>query len=247
MKYSRTKQHKSQVRKSRRRSKIKRSARKGSRVKRSARSHTKQSRTKRSARKRSRGKRSRAKQSRQSILKNVLDYKKLLRETPKSIRDKLPVTLKKHRLAGTGLFATKNVKKGQVIAYYRMKVHTDSNKKRYRSPTKCMYCFTIYTKNGNASNNLMGDIDIESAPLPKKSIPFWAYFSNEPSGKQIENAEIDMNLDENYKKRSKVRDGDYMIYKLIATKPIKAGQEVVWCYGGAYDRNYKTSCDCENC
>jgi len=180
-------------------------------------------------------------------LKNVLDYKKLLRETPKNIREKLPVTLKKHRLAGTGLFATKNIKKGQVISYYRMKVHTDSNKKRYRSPTKCMYCFTIYTKNGNASNNLIGDIDIESAPLPKKSIPFWAYFSNEPSGKQVENAEIDMNLDENYKKRSKVRDGDYMIYKLIATKPIKAGQEVVWCYGGAYDRNYKTSCDCDDC
>ena len=238
MKKSHTKHRKSQVRKSRRRSTRR------SKTKHSAR---KRFRAKRSGAKQSRSTRSRSKQSRQSILKNVLDYKKLLRETPKSIRDKLPVTLKKHRLAGTGLFATKNIKKGQVIAYYRMKVHTDSNKKRYRSPTKCMYCFTIYTKNGNASNNLMGDIDIESAPLPKKSIPFWAYFSNEPSGKQVENAEIDMNLDENYKKRSKVRDGDYMIYKLIATKPIKAGQEVVWCYGGAYDRNYKTSCDCENC
>jgi hypothetical protein len=232
------------------RSARKRSGTKKSRAKRSRnikRSARKRSRAKHSVRKRSGTTRSRAKQSRQSILKNVLDYKKLLRNTPKSIRDKLPVTLKKHRLAGTGLFATKNIRKGQVISYYRMKVHTDSNKKRYRSPTKCMYCFTIYTKNGNASNNLLGDIDIESAPLPKKLIPFWAYFSNEPSGKQVENAEIDMNLDENYKKRSKVRDGDYMIYKLIATKPIKAGQEVVWCYGGAYDRNYKTSCDCENC
>jgi len=135
------------------------------------------------------------------------------------------------------------IKKGKTIAYYKMKVHQDTDKHPYKSPTKCMYCFTVYTKGDRMSKSLMGDLDKESAPLPKGNIPYWAYFSNEPSGKQRENAYIDIALKDNYKNRNKLKDGDFMTYKLKASKDIKPGEEVVWCYGGAYDRNYKTSCD----
>ena len=42
-------------------------------------------------------------------LKDVLDRKKLLSETPSDIKKKLSVTLKKNKYAGTGLFATKPI------------------------------------------------------------------------------------------------------------------------------------------
>ena len=141
------------------------------------------------------------------------------------------------------MFATKPIRHEKTIAYYKMKVHEDSNKRSYKSPTKCMYCFTIYTKNDKISNTLMGDLDKDSAPQPKNNIPYWAYFSNEPSGKQKENAEIDIALKENYRNRKRLKPGDFFTYKLKATRNIKAGEEVVWCYGEAYDRNYKTSCN----
>ena len=166
----------------------------------------------------------------------------LLSETPGAIKKKLSVTLKKNKYAGTGLFATKPINRGKTIAYYKMKVHEDSNKKSYASPTKCMYCFTVYTKGERMSNSLMGDLDKESAPQPKNNIPYWAYFSNEPSGKQKENAEIDIAVKDNYRDRNKLKAGDFMTYKLKATRNIKPGEEIVWCYGEAYDRDYKTSC-----
>ena len=180
-------------------------------------------------------------QSRRKV-SDVLDRKKLLSETPSDIKKKLSVTLKKNKYAGTGLFATKPIKKGKVIAYYKMKVHQDTTKHPYRSPTKCMYCFTVYTKGDRMSSSLMGDIDKESAPLPKNNIPYWAYFSNEPSGKQTENAYIDIALKDNYKDRKRLKPGDFMTYKLRASKNIKPGEEVVWCYGEAYARDYETSC-----
>jgi hypothetical protein len=159
-----------------------------------------------------------------------------------SEKNKLSVTLKKNKYAGTGLFATKNIKKGQVIAYYRMKVHKDTENNSYKSPTKCMYCFSVYTKGDNLSKSLIGDLDKESAPKPKNNIPYWAYFSNEPSRNQKVNAEIDIALKENYRNRSRLKAGDFITYKLVATRNIKPGEEIVWCYGDAYERDYETAC-----
>ena len=209
----------------------------------SRRSRSKRSRSKRSRSKRSRSKRSRSKPTKKEIMNNVLDRKKLLSETPKSVRSKLSVTLKKNKYAGTGLFATKNIKKGAVIAYYKMKLYKDTVNSPYKSPTKCMYCFTVYTKNGNMHKTLIGDLDTESAPQPKNNIPYWGYFANEPSGKQKENCEIDVNLSGNYKSKSRLKEGDFITYKLIASHNIKAGEEIVWCYGESYARNYETSCN----
>ena len=208
--------------------------------KRSSRRSTRRS-SKRSPRRSTRRSSKRSPRRSRSI-KDVLDRKKLLSETPSDIKKKLSVTLKKNKYAGTGLFATKPIKKGNVIAYYKMKVHQDTTKHPYRSPTKCMYCFTVYTKGDRMSSSLMGDIDKESAPLPKNNIPYWAYFSNEPSRKQKENAYIDIALKENYKDRKRLKPGDFMTYKLRASKNIKPGEEVVWCYGSAYARDYETSC-----
>jgi len=102
---------------------------------------------------------------------------------------------------------------------------------------------TVYTKKDRESNRLIGDIFSGSLEPPKRGIFFLAFFSNEPSGRSTENAYLDTNLKQNYKNRTRVKKGDTMIYKLRALKNIKKGEEIVWCYGAYYDRNYKPNCD----
>jgi hypothetical protein len=119
--------------------------------------------------------------------------------------------------------------------------------KKIIPPFYDMYHFTIYKKNGDEYKNFVGDLYKGSLPPPKNNVPYWAYFSNEPSGKQVYNCEIDIQLDENYKKqnRTTLKEGDTVVYSLLSTKPIKKGEEIVWCYGSSYNRNYeinKKSC-----
>lgn len=170
-------------------------------------------------------------------IRKFLDPQYVKRNTsdPKSLK----VTVKKHKIKGAGLFATKKINRGNVIAYYRMTVF---DIKTYKSPTKNMYTFTILTPKGNFSRSLIGDLSLESLPGPCRNIPFWAYFSNEPSEGEEPNAMIDMNQEQTYRNRKKLRAGDTIVYKLRATRTIQPGQEVLWCYGDAYERNYLTPC-----
>ena len=165
--------------------------------------------------------------------KKLLDMDRILRETKN--KDKLKVTLKKDKIKGTGIYATKPIKKGETVVYYKMTVFKHDT---YKSPTNNIYTFTIYTAGGNPSNAFMGDIDLTSFPPPKDNIPFWGPFSNEPSGDQRVNAEIDTDQKYNYKNKKKAKLGDSMVYSLIATRNIKPGEEVVWYYGEDYKRDY---------
>ena len=226
-----------------RKSSVRKTSRKSSR-KTSRKSSRKSSRkgSRKSSRKSSR-KRSHKGSHKRRTVKDVLNRQILLSETPASIKRKLSVTLKKNKFAGTGLFATKPIRKGRTIAYYKMKVNEDSKKKSYKSPTKCMYCFTMYTKSGNAATSTVGDVHPESVPQPgKDNIPYWAHFSNEPSPGNPENSEIDISTKMNFKNRKKLKVGDFVTFKLKATRNIKKGEEIVWCYGEGYGRKYKTGC-----
>ena len=42
----------------------------------------------------------------------------------------------------------------------------------------------------------------------------------------------------NFKDRKYLVPGDIVIYKLISTKMIKPGTEIMWYYGPDYERNY---------
>lgn len=150
----------------------------------------------------------------------------------------LKVTLKES-FKGISLYAKKPIRKGNVIAYYKFKVYREP----HRSYKKGAYSIAVSTKGGNTSDTLIGDIYPGSLESPKYNIPFWAYFSNEPSMKQDYNSYIDDNLKSNYLHRSRVRSGDTMVYKLIAARDIDPGEEIVWCYGEYYDRDYNTSCE----
>uniref|UniRef100_A0A6C0JRB8 SET domain-containing protein n=1 Tax=viral metagenome TaxID=1070528 RepID=A0A6C0JRB8_9ZZZZ len=168
----------------------------------------------------------------------ILDYNYVMKNTPDP--KSLKVQLKKDKMKGVGLFARKNIKKGEVIAYYRFKLFSTKN---FKSKLNNMYTITVYTKDDNASRALIGDLVPESLLEPVKGIPYWAYFSNEPTfGKQHENCYIDIDLKGNYKNKSRLQAGDFMVYKLRASEDIPAGKEIVWCYGSEFFRDYVPGC-----
>lgn len=171
-------------------------------------------------------------------LKNILDVEYIKKHT-KNLTD-LKVSLRKSKTKGTSLYARKNIRKNEVIAYYKFTIYSY---KTFSSRTKNVYTFTVNTKSDNYSRTLIGDISEDSLEAPINGIPFWGYFANEPSGDQEGNAYIDTNIKENYKNKSRLSPGDTMIYKLRASKSIKAGEEITWCYGSNYGRDYVPNCD----
>jgi hypothetical protein len=141
---------------------------------------------------------------------------------------------------GTSLYARKPLKRGNVVAYYKFLLH--KYRDNFRGKKSDMYVMSVYTKKDKFNPRVIGDIYEGSLDPPKYNIPFWAYFSNEPSGDQKENCTINSNLKYNYRKRNTVRPGDTMVYKLVATKDISPGEEIVWCYGENYVRKYEANC-----
>ena len=150
--------------------------------------------------------------------------------------NELSVALKRTELKGMGLYADKPIKKGDTIAYYKLKVFDTRN---YTSPTDFTYAFSIYTKDGELIQNLVGDIDFNSLDRPINNVPFWGMFINEPSADQVINVEVDYNLDLNYKSGSELNTGDTIVYRFIATTDIEEGDEILWYYGKNYYRGYE--------
>ena len=164
----------------------------------------------------------------------LLNIDKILKNT-KNL-DKLKVTLKHDKIKGVGLYTTKHIKTGEIIAYYKM---TTFDYHHYDSPTNYVYAFDVYTLNGRESKNLIGDIDLNSLSEPLNNIPYWALFVNEPSIGQNLNAEIDINTEENYKISKRIKCGTQLIYKLIATCDIVPNEEITLYYGKEYPRTYE--------
>ena len=169
--------------------------------------------------------------------KDVLNAKTALKYTGKN-PSALKVTLKKNH-KGVSLYSTKPIKKGHIIANYKFNVYNYS----HRGVKNNMYTINVYTKSGKYNPNLIGDIYGGSLEEPKYNIPYWAYFSNEPSGDDIENCALDINIRGNYRNKKVMKVGDTMIYKLRATRNIPANTEIVWCYGEDYMRKYIANCD----
>ena len=150
----------------------------------------------------------------------IPEYKNLLKNISKT---QLNVILKESRNKGVGLYATKIINKGDVIAYYKFKIF---KRKDYDSPTNFKYTFEVYRKNGVEYKTLIGDIDLDCFPEPLDNIPFWAPFVNEPNKNEKSNAEIDIDTKGNYSDKTYSLAGETGIYKLVASKKIKPNDEI---------------------
>lgn len=165
---------------------------------------------------------------------------------------KLKVTLKKDPIKGVCVFATKPIKKDEIILYYKIRIFDETT---YVSPTNFTYTFSVITKGGFCNSNLIGDIDEKSFPNPINNVPFWGPFVNEPSIGQQVNAKFNPNIKNNLKKFNNKKDkfmlGDYVVYSISALKNVNIGDEILVFYGDEYERNYeiqitddeKTLCD----
>lgn len=167
----------------------------------------------------------------------LLDIDYIKKNTPNL--DSLKTRLKKMKNKRVGLFANKQIKKGEIISYYLVKTVKNP---RFNS----VYSVTVYDNNGTLNDKLTGDLCPESLKLPTKSgITYWAYFSNEPSIHENANSKLDFK--NNYKEsrdKNKLELGDLVLYKLIATKTIQKGEEILWCYGyPPGQRTYTTNCE----
>lgn len=148
--------------------------------------------------------------------------------------NKLKVELKYDKLKGICLYCKKPIKKGEIIAFYKIKVFPY---KSYKSPTNNVYAFDVYSSKEKLIKTLIGDIDLNSFPDPINNITFWAPFANE-SIQEKSNSEIDINTCINYSNKNKIKKDDIVIYNLIAKKNIKKGEEITWYYGENYKRDY---------
>ena len=170
------------------------------------------------------------------ILKNLTSFShaKLF-----NVPSKTKVKLRNSKKYGIELVCSKPIRKGEIVAYYKFKVFRDATYKGFRDN---MYTMTVVSKKDNPGRTLVGGLYSGSLELPVKGKTFLAFFANEPSGKIRENCELDVELAYNYRHRKIVLAGDTMRYSLRATKPIKKGERIVWCYGEQYERKYKVNC-----
>ena len=164
---------------------------------------------------------------------DFFDIDRVLKETKN--KSKLNVTLK-HNNKGAAIYAKNKIKKGEVVAYYLFRLF---DKKTHISPTDNEYSMKVYDKKDNINEKYIGDVDETCMPQPKRNIPFWGVFSNEPSVGEKENVKLETNNESNNKTKMKV--GKYFTYKLVATRDIKRGQEIVWGYGDYYERDYEVA------
>lgn len=169
-------------------------------------------------------------------ISGVLDHELILRNTPNL--ENLKVTLQKSENKGCGLFATKPIRKGEIIAYYKLKIY---NERQYKSPTNWIYSCSVYTKKGDPITCLIGDLYEDSVPPPLNDIPFWGHFANEPNLNERSNSELNTNSKHNYRNRQNFKIGDILLYELVATHYIEPKHEVLWYYGEEYPRKYRVS------
>ena len=155
-------------------------------------------------------------------MEDLLNHTKILNKT-KNKKD-LSVTLKNSKDKGVGLYATKKINKGDIIAYYKVKIF---RKTIYESPSDYVYSFEVYKKNGDEYKRFIGDIDVDSFPEPKDNISYWAPFANEPSKNQKSNATIEIDLKENYKNKNYSVPGETMTYLLMANRKINPKDEIL--------------------
>lgn len=166
--------------------------------------------------------------------KNIFDidyiYKHsvLHKDDLKHLKVKLKKTFK-----GVSLFANRDIKKHEVLAYYKARICRITDKDKFQRK----YRVALYSKRRKMYKYLISNIYENSLDIAENDIPYWAYLSNEPSESQTSNCYL-----QTHDPLKRVRVGDSVIYRLISTRPIKKDEEIVWCYGNYYNRNYKTSC-----
>jgi hypothetical protein len=150
-----------------------------------------------------------------------------------------PVSVIKTRIGGhtmQQLVATQDISKGDELAIYPVQVYHDDDVKNRE------YAIDIFKRNGHNIPELTGiptQYAVQQYQQRRGRLPI-GMFINEPIPGNRENAVMKF-------PRVDVSKGDKLIGSvaiatIVATRKIKSGDVVTWCYGCNYDRKYKTPC-----
>jgi len=175
------------------------------------------------------------------------------------IDPKVSTYLKKND-KGLGVYANKDFKENEIVAFYLVKIY--DLKKIGTISTKYLIDLNNvpnlhekYRKNKRRID-IVGDICDKSFQEPIKLnddefwlTAFWGFLCNEPSSEETDNCTIEFNnIDEEIEKHVIIdRDiienaSEYYLISIISKEDIKKDTELTWCYGNFYDRDYTTSC-----
>jgi len=139
---------------------------------------------------------------------------------------------------GAGMFAKRDIKSGETIAFYPIVMIDDPGQKT-KDPLRNYF---IEVKYRGKQSKLVGKPDLSAvAKKPSRNIPHTGLWSNEPYPGERKNAEM-----VGVKLKSVPLVGQKISYSLKSTKAIKKGTEVLWCYGSQFNRGsppYPTGCD----
>ena len=141
---------------------------------------------------------------------------------------------------GVGLYATAPIKRNSVIAYYLTTLFLET----LHNPHDINYAVSIH---GHPS--LIGDLSRQSLPAPVRVrgrwVTYWGYFSNEPGAHERQNCKLDDAMTGPFarpKGARRLAPGDFWRFKLVSITDISPGEEILWCYGTNYERDYASNC-----
>ncbi len=135
----------------------------------------------------------------------------------------MKVKARKYPNRGLGIQAQEDIPPGRVVAYYRVRTVKVNTNRRCAS----------YTVNMGSGRD--GVIDESLVYGIYRNIPYIGSFCNEPGYGKTENVDL--------REAGPTQRLGYKDMKLVSTRFIEKGEEIVWCYGESYGkRKYETPC-----
>ncbi|CAF0926122.1 unnamed protein product [Brachionus calyciflorus] len=139
---------------------------------------------------------------------------------------------------GIGVFAKRKILADRLVMLYKLKIFNYDN---YNSLSGGEYSFKVLKRLENGTEiteeSKTADIFDETFGKPRGRIPFWGFLSNEPSLNQSENVRCEID-----NQKDVYEEGDIIIYKFLADRDIEKDEEITWCYGDSYIRDYESNC-----
>jgi len=170
-------------------------------------------------------------------------WKAWAKNQQKTFNGKLNIQLvtiptKGHQL---GVVAREHIKKNTDIAVYIVEVLKENT---YTSPLGDTYNIGVCDAKGNHIPDRIGMLTlpclVDDLYL---GLPRWGAFFNEPSPKESVNVEVKFDSIHSLKAPGRKGKATLQVAKMRTTRAVKPGEELVWCYGDEYVRDYPTSCE----
>ena len=148
------------------------------------------------------------------------------------------VYVKRSPRGGYGLFARTALSEGTTVAAYP--VETFFAKDDDDWPDDTTYILAIRALNGHVYDNWGGRVtpQIVRGSCRSSRLPEIGLFSNEASGSEPQNTLLVFPM----VTAKRIRPGMIVRATLQIIRPVAPGQELLTCYGSAYDRHYSTNC-----